>query len=94
MEFATGSHPREYSPPVGLVVKNGNVLEFTYTRRKAALAEVTFIREFSETLAGVWSRTGSTVVTILTDDDIQTVRVNNPAGINGKRFVRLRVTRR
>lgn len=93
MEFATGSHPREYSPPVGVVVKNGNVLEFTYTRRKAALAEVTFIREYSETLSGIWSRAGSTVETILTDGDIQTVRVNNPAGINGKRFVRLRVTR-
>ena len=30
---------------------------------------------------------------ILSDGSIQTVRVNAPAGINGKRFVRLRVTR-
>lgn len=59
-----------------------------------ALSEVSFIREFSETLSGTWSRTGSTVETILSDDGtLQTVRVNVPAGSAGKRFARLRVTR-
>jgi len=94
LEFATHTHPLEWSPPPGTLVKNGTVLEFTYTRAKAALAEVDFVREFSATLSGLWSQTGSTVETILSDDGtIQVVRVNTPAGITGQRFVRLRVTR-
>jgi len=95
MEFATHTHPQEWSPPPGTLVKNGTVLEFTYPRAKAALAEVDFVREFSATLSGLWSQTGSTVETILSDDGVvQMVRVNTPAGITGQRFVRLRVTRR
>ena len=93
LEYATGGHPLEFTAGVGEVVKNGNMLEFTYPRRRAALTEVSFVREFSESLSGTWSRTGGTVETILSDGSIQTVRVNAPAGINGKRFVRLRVTR-
>lgn len=94
MEYATASDPLASSPPVGELVKNGSTLEFTYTRRKAALTEMTFIREYSETLIGTWGRVGYTVETVLSDDGtFQTVRVNTPAGTTGKRFVRLRVTR-
>jgi uncharacterized delta-60 repeat protein len=95
LEFATNTDPNTSSPPVGLLVKNGSTLEFTYTRRKAALSELNFVREFSATLSGTWGTTGSTVETILSDDGtLQTVRVNTPAGNTGKRFVRLRVTKR
>jgi uncharacterized delta-60 repeat protein len=94
IEFATGSNPLAVSPPIGELVRNGNNLEFTYTRRKAALSELTFVREFSDTLSGNWSRFGSSVETILSDDGLtQQVKVNTPAGTGGRRFVRLRVTR-
>ena len=94
IEFATASDPTAPTLAPGQLVKNGTTLEFTYIRRKDALGEVSFVREYSVTLNGTWSRTGSTVETILSDDGtLQTVRVNTPAGSTGKRFVRLRVTR-
>lgn len=76
-------------------MKNGSTLEFTYRRRKAALEEFNFVREYSETLTGTWGRTGSSVEFLSNDDGtFQTVRVNTPAGSAGKRFIRLRVSRR
>ena len=76
------------------MVKNGTKLELTYSRPVAALAELTWRLEWSESLAGTWSTVGNTTPIVLTDDGImQTVRHSVPAGISGKRFVRLRVTR-
>lgn len=93
LEFATASDPTLTSPPIGKLLKNGSTLEFTYTRRKEALEEMTFRREFSETLTGTWSNLGGTVETVLSDDGIvQEVKTTVPAGPTGKRFVRLRVT--
>jgi hypothetical protein len=94
MEYATGSNPVVKTPAIGVLVKNGNTLELTYTRFKAALGEVNYKLEWSETLPGTWSSLGGTNVTILSDDGvIQTVKSTLPAGTAGKRFVRLRVTR-
>lgn len=94
MEFATGTPPNALNLPVGELVKNGNTLEFTYWRSKAAVGEVSFIREFSQTISGTWSQTGGTVETILEETaDRQKVMVTTPAGSAGKRFVRLRVSR-
>ena len=93
MEFATGSNPNALSPPIGQLVKNGNVLEFIYPRRKAALAEVKYDLEASATISGTWSHVGQASA-ILSDDGItQQVKATYPAGSTGKRFVRLRVTR-
>lgn len=94
MEFATGTPPNALNLPVGELVKNGNTLEFTYWRSKAAVGEVSFIREFSQTISGTWSQTGGTVETILEETaDRQKVMVTTSAGSAGKRFVRLRVSR-
>jgi uncharacterized delta-60 repeat protein len=95
VEFALGSHPKESTPTAGTLVRNGSTLEFTYWRSKAALGEIAFVREFSQSLAEGWSQVGGMVETILEDTtDLQKVRVNTPAGTAGRRFVRLRVTRR
>jgi hypothetical protein len=62
-------------------------LEFTYTRNKAALGELSFVREFSESLSGTWSTVGGAVETILGDDGaLQTVRVSVPAGSSDPGF--------
>jgi len=50
LEYATGNDPKALTLPIGQLVKNGSTLEFTYPRRKAALSELNFGREFSETL--------------------------------------------
>ena len=92
IEFATGGHPLEFTPPVGTLVKNGATLEFTYTRPAAAAAELSYQLQASITLSGTWT---AQLITsqILSDDGItQVVRATAPAG-TGKRSVRLRVTR-
>jgi hypothetical protein len=95
VEFALGSHPKESTPTAGTLVRNGSTLEFTYWRSKAALGEIAFVREFSQSLAEGWSQVGGMVETIIEETtDLQKVRVNTPAGTAGRRFVRLRVTRR
>ena len=41
---------------------------------------MTFVREFSESLAGTWSNIGGAVETVLSDDGVlQQVKVNTPA---------------
>ncbi len=93
MEFATGSDPLVLTLPIGQLVKNGGTLEFTYSRPKAALADVRYDLEASATISGTWGM-ASQGETILSDDEItQQVKATYPAGITGRRFVRLRVTR-
>ena len=92
MEFATGSDPRAFTPPIGQLVKNGNTLEFTYSRPKAALADLRYDLEASATLSGTWSSAGQTAIILSEVGNIQQVKAAYPAG-TGKRFVRLRVTR-
>ncbi len=95
VEFALGSHPKESTPTPGTLFRNGSTLEFTYWRSKAALGEIAFVREFSQSLAEGWSQVGGMVETILEETtELQRVRVNTPAGTAGRRFVRLRITRR
>ena len=95
VEFALGSHPKEPSPAPGTLVRNGSTLEFTHWRSKAALGEIAFVREYSQSLADGWSKVGGMVETILEETtDLQKVRVTTPTGTDGRRFVHLRVTRR
>ncbi len=95
VEFALGSPPNESTPTPGTLVRNGSTLEFTYWRSKAALGEIAFVREFSQSLADGWSQVGGMVETILEETtDLQKVRVTTPAGTAGRRFIRLRITRR
>lgn len=75
-----------------------NQLLFRYTRSLAALAEgVTFTVEWSDSLPGdPWSSVG--VVDSIDPDNSGDGMVENrvatvPMGLEGKRFVRLRVTR-
>jgi hypothetical protein len=51
VEFALGSHPKEPTPAPGTLVRDGSTLEFTSLRSKAALEEIAFVREFSQSLA-------------------------------------------
>jgi uncharacterized delta-60 repeat protein len=95
VEFALGSHPKESTPAPGTMVRNGSTLEFTYWRSKAALGEIAFVREFSQSLAEGWSQIGGMVETIVEETpELQKVLVTTPAGTAGRRFIRLRVTRR
>lgn len=95
MEFALGANPREPTAAPGTLTRNGSTLEFTYWRSKSALGEVAFVREFSQSLADGWSQIGGMVESIVEETtELQKVLVTTPAGTAGRRFVRLRITRR
>ncbi|MCU0795796.1 MAG: DNRLRE domain-containing protein [Akkermansiaceae bacterium] len=72
--------------------KNGSVLDFTYTRRKVAPGEATFTVEWSDTLAAPWTPAASDPPVSL-DATRESVSTTIPAGPNGRRFVRVRITR-
>lgn len=93
MEFAAGTGPWTQNAQPGQLVKNGSSLEFTWPRRKAALAEISYEVEWSESLSGPWSAAGVSTV-IFTDGSVmQEMKSTLPAGGSGRRFVRLRVAR-
>ncbi len=92
VEYATNSHPLQFSPPPGSLQKVGNNLEFTYTRPATAVPELTYQPEASSLVTAPWGTTNVTSTIINTTAGIQTVKVTVPAS-TGIRFVRLRITR-
>ena len=70
---------------------NGAVLDFTYTRRKTAPGEATFTVEWSDTLADPWTTAVSDPPVSL-DATRESVHTAIPASLNGRRFVRVRIT--
>ena len=93
MEFALGLNPKLPSTLPATLVINGNQMEYTYTRSKAALASVNFVVERTDSLSeGSWITSNvSEVSPPLSDNGVlQTVKVVLPKG-GDRRFVRLRV---
>lgn len=94
VEFATKQDPKAPSPPVGTLVPNGGNLEYSYTCNKAALNDgVVFIAEWTDDLEnGPWSTSGITT-TVVDHITTETVTATVSRGLNGQRFLRLRVKR-
>lgn len=94
LEFATGLNPTSPSLIAVHTIKNGGSLEFTYERAVAALGTgVAFLVEWSDTLAGSdWHAAGVTESILSANATTQQIKATIPAGLNGQRFVRLRVT--
>lgn len=94
LEWAAGLSPTSgstFTSPTALVASN---IEFTYQRSVAALnAGASYFVEWSDSLeTNSWS-TASVSQQVLSDNGtLQQVKATLPAGANGKRFVRLRVT--
>ncbi len=94
MEFALALDPNAPDTVPANLVRNGQNLEYTYTRNKNATG-VTYLVEYSDTLAGgSWSSSGveQNPTPSFEDTNIQTLKVIVPAGSGPKRFVRLKVT--
>jgi hypothetical protein len=95
VEFLTGSDPRAATPAAGHLVKNGNAVEWTFTRRIAAMAELNSVTEFSGILTNPWTPADPAAESVLNDDGVfQNVMITVPQGSSGRQFVRLRVTRK
>ena len=94
MEFATGQNPHAATRATPVLVKNGNTLNFTYTRSNAALTDgILFTVEWNDTFAtGVWSHAGVTEQVLSDNGTLQTVRASLATGAAQRRFLRLRVT--
>jgi hypothetical protein len=93
MEFGTAQSPTQFSTsPVSVTLTPG-FLEFTYSRSKAALAEIQFTVESSDSLDGSWSTVRVNESIISDDGAVQQVKLTIPQSPNGQLFMRLRVAK-
>ena len=93
LEYATRMNPAASDAVPQSAASSGGVIDFIYTKNNAA-TDVTFLVEWSDTLANDWSTSGVSAPTILSDNGItQQIKVTVPAGISGRRFVHLKVQR-
>jgi hypothetical protein len=93
LEFGTGSDPTQPSSAPGVLNRNGNNLEFIYTRADGAVSDgILFNVEWSDDLAA-WSNQGITESVLSDDGTIQLVKSIVPIDGSTHRSVHLKVTR-
>ena len=93
LEFSTAGSPIRPGAVAAAGTRTGNVIEFTYTRNKAAMGAVQFTVEWSDSLsASSWSGAGVTETILNDDGSVQQVKATVPAGTGNRLFVRLRVS--
>jgi hypothetical protein len=93
VEEATASDPLVPGPPPGVLVKNGDFLEYHFNRSVAAVAEMTIVAEYSDNLVD-WIVMPESAALLLADDGVvQSVVYSLNAGPNGERYLRIRVSR-
>ncbi|MGI8603983.1 MAG: hypothetical protein ACR2OZ_13465 [Verrucomicrobiales bacterium] len=93
VEFGAAQDPTQPSVAPISGALSGNSIAFLYTRNKAALSEVQFVVEWSDSLtASSWSSAGVTESVVNDDGIVQQVKAGIPLGAGNRLFVRLRVT--
>jgi len=91
IEFATHSNPTQSTPPPAQADTSSGHLVLTWTRDKAAMADVEVTVEYSLEL---WSWIPCDVgVPVYEDEEVQTMQTTIPDVPGGRCFARLRVTR-
>jgi autotransporter-associated beta strand protein len=90
LEYATAMNPSASDSLPTSAGLAGSVLEFIYTRSKAA-TDVSYVVEWSDDLS-TWNTSGVTSIVITDGATTQQMKATVSAGVT-KRFVRLRVTR-
>lgn len=93
IEWATGTTPTISNAVPHFASKSGSNLEYTYTKNKSA-TDLTFTVEWSDDFT-TWNTVGVTQVLVPGSDNgvTQQWKATMPAGVSGKRFVHLKVTR-
>jgi autotransporter-associated beta strand protein len=93
LEYATKMNPTANDVVPQSATKNGSVIDFIYTKNKSA-TDVTFTVEWSDDFT-TWSTAGVTQALVPGSDNgvTQQWKATLPAGVNGRRFVHLNVTR-
>jgi hypothetical protein len=94
LEFCLRTDPTQASVLSQFLVLNGTNLEFTYMRAKAAVLDgVVFDVEWIDDLTQTnWSTAGVSETVLSDDGVVQQVKATMPAGMGGRRFVRLKAT--
>jgi autotransporter-associated beta strand protein len=91
LEYAFASSPSTNTSLPHSAARNGSNLEYTYTKNKSA-TDVTYTVEWTDNLT-TWSTAGVTSSLLSDNGTTQQIKATVPAGTNGRRFVRLKVTR-
>jgi hypothetical protein len=94
LEYALLTNPVEPSAPAGELVKNGDTLQFTIFRPTNAWQFVNYALEWSDSPQGPWNGTGFISINLDIEGGRQGESFAVNAGTGGRRFVRLRVTRK
>ena len=93
LEWALHLDPKIPDTFKPILSRSGNLLEFTYTRRKTAPAAANFQVEWSDTLGNGWSASNvATDPPTAINATKESVTATMPVGSSGTRFVRLRIT--
>lgn len=93
LEWALHLLPLANDRPVAGLTRNGSNLEYTWTRRKTAPGEAAWQVEWSDSLTGAWSTANVVHATpVPLSATAESVRSTLPAGPDGRRYVRVRVT--
>jgi len=94
LEYAMLTNPVVPNAPAGQLVKNGDTLEYTFTRPSVTAADLRYSFEWSDSPQQYTWDSAIGPLTILSDDGArQQIKFSLPAGNTGRRFVRLRVSR-
>jgi autotransporter-associated beta strand protein len=88
LEYSTGQNPHANTRAVIAFIKNGNMLDFTYTKNKSA-TDVTFTVEWSENLT-TWISLGITEQILTDNGTVQTVKASVASG-SSRRFLHLKI---
>jgi autotransporter-associated beta strand protein len=91
LEYATATNPGSSTTVPQSTARSGTNLEYTYTKNKAA-TDVAYIVEWADALPGTWSTAGVNSAVVSDNGTTQQIRATMPAGPDGRRFIRLRVT--
>lgn len=93
VEWACGFDPTVFTGSPGTLTREGADFVFSYTRSTAAAtAGAVYAVEWNDTPGGEWHTENVSEAIISNDSPVQQVRATLPAGPEGRRFVRLRVT--
>ena len=91
IEYACATNPNTHNGAPYSAARNGSNLEYTYSKNKSA-TDVTYTVEWSDSLGNDWSTVGISSIILTDNGTTQQIKATLPAGVNGRRFVRLRIT--
>jgi hypothetical protein len=92
-EFALNTDPTKANSWPLTVAREGTDLTLTYTRRKAALSEVTFTCLWANAAGGPWDSSGVTQQVLSDNGTLQQIKARVLINASAQKFLRLQIVR-